>query len=170
MPDIPKEAVRAAEDAYRCAHTSGVPEREIARIVAVAAVEAAAPAIAAQARARALQDATAGRVTLEEWAAVQGVTVPQRIEDLQTKESFTPEEVEAFFAVADEPSCCDQVRRETAEQIAAHFDDMVVTREYRRRFEDRHAEHLANGVTAHGLLSAVVDEIKALPERTETDA
>lgn len=58
-------------------------------------------------------------------------------------------------------------------RIAAHFDDMVVTREWRRRFEDRHAGLLSDGVTAHGLLSAVVAEIKALgalPERTETDA
>lgn len=47
-------------------------------------------------------------------------------------------------------------------RIARHFADMTVTREWRRRFEDRHAEHLANGVTVHALLSAVADEIKGL--------
>jgi hypothetical protein len=47
-------------------------------------------------------------------------------------------------------------------RIANHFDNMVVTREWRRRFEDRHAQHLANGVTVHGLLSAVADEIKGM--------
>ncbi|TMR11729.1 hypothetical protein ETD86_34740 [Nonomuraea turkmeniaca] len=53
-------------------------------------------------------------------------------------------------------------RRKTIKEIAVHFDDMVVTREWRRRFEARHAEHLGNGVTVHGLLSAVVDEIKGM--------
>jgi hypothetical protein len=47
-------------------------------------------------------------------------------------------------------------------RIAAHFDNMVVTREWRRRFEERHPEHLSNGLTVHGLLSAVVDEIKGM--------
>lgn len=44
MPDLPEAAVRAAEDAYRCAHTSGLPHGEIARVV----VQAAAPWIVAQ--------------------------------------------------------------------------------------------------------------------------
>ncbi|MEV0382365.1 hypothetical protein [Nonomuraea sp. NPDC050643] len=45
MPDLPEAAVAAAEAAYACAFQTGVPHREIARIV----VEAAAPFIAAQA-------------------------------------------------------------------------------------------------------------------------
>ena len=51
-------------------------------------------------------------------------------------------------------------------RIAAHFADMTVTREWRRRFEDRHTEHLGNGVTVRGLLSAVADEIKGMARDT----
>jgi hypothetical protein len=47
-------------------------------------------------------------------------------------------------------------------RIANRFHDMTVTRELRRRFEDRHAEHLGNGVTVHDLLAAVADEIKGM--------
>jgi len=43
---------------------------------------------------------------------------------------------------------------------------MTVTREWRRRFEDRHTEHLGNGVTVRGLLSAVADEIKGMARDT----
>ncbi|MFI7125961.1 hypothetical protein ACIBQ1_09725 [Nonomuraea sp. NPDC050153] len=122
MPDIPQEALQAAtvwlKGQYERTFTGGCPPLADFEDDARDFLEAAASILAAHARHQALQDAAAGRVTLEEWATVQGVTVPQRIEDLQSKESFTPEEVEAFFAVLDEPSCCDQVRRETAQQIA----------------------------------------------------
>ncbi|MGI5274723.1 hypothetical protein ACQEUU_37200 [Nonomuraea sp. CA-218870] len=45
MPDLPPEALQAADAAYGCAYMSGVPHEEMARVVA----EAAAPFIAAQA-------------------------------------------------------------------------------------------------------------------------
>lgn len=50
-------------------------------------------------------------------------------------------------------------------RIAAHFDNMVIVRQRRREFEDRHAEYLGDGVTAHGLLRAVVAEIKGMVSR-----
>ncbi|KAB8186905.1 hypothetical protein FH608_046290 [Nonomuraea phyllanthi] len=59
----------------------------------------------------------------------------------------------------------DQDRKDAAGErtrIARHFDDMVITREWRRRFEDRHAEHLGDGVTVQGVLKAVIDEIKGM--------
>ena len=70
----------------------------------------------------------------------------------------------AVYALTDAGTRADVEAERT--RIARHFADMTVTREWRRRFEDRHAEQLANGVTVRGLLSAVADEIKGLARDT----
>ncbi|PRX91930.1 hypothetical protein [Allonocardiopsis opalescens] len=45
----------------------------------------------------AIRDMLAGRVTVSELAAAQGIRAPQDVADLQTKDPLTPAETAAFF-------------------------------------------------------------------------
>jgi hypothetical protein len=180
MPDLPEEAVQAATAAITnlsCEHEGFCFECE-----ARAALEAAAPVLAAQARAQALRDAVEGKVTLEEHTAAQGVTAPQRIEDLHTDLDLTDEEMEAFMAALDEPDVGEEEiradeRRKIAEEIRAITKDDGGLKPPTRQFIDRHPR-LFQGSSMVAVLLAVADEIEgdacdrlraALPERT-TDA
>ncbi|MEV0382366.1 hypothetical protein [Nonomuraea sp. NPDC050643] len=134
MSDLPEEAVQAAAEVLYREYDSEFGADHLSwrdfTSTARAALVAAAPVIAAQARAEALRDVIAGEVTLDEQAAAQGVTGPQRIEDLHTDLDFTPEEVEGFFAaIKDEPFLPEEgIRADERRKVAEeqHTAGMVV--------------------------------------------
>lgn len=120
MPDLPEEAVQAADEAW--INSEGL----FGKGQMDHALAAAYPFIAAHVRMETLRDVAQGRVTLDEHAAAQGHTQPQRIEDLHTDLALTSAAMEEFMSGSSRPDNETEIRaderRKVAEQIAAAID------------------------------------------------